>query len=797
MDMGIKQKIINLKDCYDNKNIYDIYYDSRIDENLVYFESRNGEDLVGNIFRIIEELSTNKYGEYEIVLYAKKDIIPKINELKKNYNLQIDKIITGDDDATKVLEKAKYIFTDSGIRPKYIKRPEQTFVNVWHGTPLKYMGVDNPSEIIALGHIQHSLLSADYLLYPNEFMCEKMINSYMIEKIYPGKILFEGYPRNSIFFDENHRLNLKQDLGFSEKEIFVYMPTHRDNISQRKDDRQRDEVFNYLIELDGKLNDNQVMIVKLHTYNQSKIDFSKFSHIIPFPTGYEIYDIINMADVLITDYSSIFFDFANSRRKIILFNYDEESYLAERGIYIPLEDLPFPKVQNVDDLIEELNLPKSYDDESFVSEFCRYDRPDAVKYICEEIFLNKNVCKSKIIENDKKNILIFAGSLLNNGITSSLINLLENIDLDKNNYFLTFKQWDSNIRQNYESIFKRIPEGVEFLPMRLNLTPNLKEKFQYKKFYTEKEKMDCPLELHNLFERSFLRQFGSITFDTVIDYDGFNHDESLIFQNSNTNNAIWVHTDMIRESKVRNKQNLNILHELYSNYDHVVVVSDGLIKPTSQISGRDDNINTVHNVINFKKVLANSESEFVLDNDAKIYPNRNIDKIFNRNSPVFITIGRFSPEKGHERLLKAFDEFCRDYGDAHLFIIGGHGVLYEETIDIVKNMNHNDNVTLIRDVSNPMPILKRCDLFIFPSLYEGWGIVVLEADTLDIPVIASDISGMQWLKNYGGNLVENSPEGILEGMHEFMEGNISTLDMDYDEFNRNAVNEFYSILNKE
>lgn len=57
-----------------------------------------------------------------------------------------------------------------------------------------------------------------------------------------------------------------------------------------------------------------------------------------------------------------------------------------------------------------------------------------------------------------------------------------------------------------------------------------------------------------------------------------------------------------------------------------------------------------------------------------------------------------------------------------------------------------------------MPILKQCDLFILPSFYEGWGIVIMEADTLDIPVIATDVVGTQWLRDYNGNLVENSEE---------------------------------------
>jgi CDP-glycerol glycerophosphotransferase len=61
------------------------------------------------------------------------------------------------------------------------------------------MGRDNVAEQHRVGNVQHPLLSSDYLLYPNDYMMDKMLNAYMIEKIYPGKILLEGYPRNSVF----------------------------------------------------------------------------------------------------------------------------------------------------------------------------------------------------------------------------------------------------------------------------------------------------------------------------------------------------------------------------------------------------------------------------------------------------------------------------------------------------------------------------------------------------------------------------------------------------------------------
>jgi CDP-glycerol glycerophosphotransferase len=98
-------------------------------------------------------------------------------------------------------------------------------------------------------------------------------------------------------------------------------------------------------------------------------------------------------------------------------------------------------------------------------------------------------------------------------------------------------------------------------------------------------------------------------------------------------------------------------------------------------------------------------------------------------------------------------------------------------------------------MENPMPVLKRCDLFILPSLYEGLGLVILEADTLGIPVIATDIPGPRgFMKTYGGTLVPDSREGITQGMKQFRQGKIKPMQVDYERYNREAVNKFYEII---
>lgn len=577
--MGFKQKIRNIKDCKDNSSIYDVYYKENIDESLIYFESRNGRDFAGNILRIIEEISTGRYGDFNICVFANPAVKLRIEEFKKNYNLKIDRIITSEKEASRTLEKAKYIFTDSGIQYKYVKRDGQVFIDLWHGTPLKLMGIDYASEIASIGHIQHPLLSSDYLLYPNEYMMDIMLRAYQIEKIYPGKIILEGYPRNAVFFDDKRRLEVKEKLGFEDREVFIYMPTYRGEV--QKIDDNRDFIVEFLAKIDEMLDENQLLIAKLHPYDESNIDYSNFNNVITFPEGFETYDVLNVCDVLITDYSSVLFDFANTGKKIILYNYDEENYLSSRGIYIPLDELPFSKVQDADALINELNTPKNYDDNDFLEKFCIFDKIDAAERLCRHIFTNEKVCEEMEIENSKENILIYPGK-----ITDSFINFAQTIS-EKYNIFITYNQWDAYFKENCAEIIEMLPENVELLPFRFNLTPTFDEKKDYNRYFASSD-MECPDSLNKLFKRSYDKQYQNIDFKAVIDFDATNPNVSSMFALSNSNSVIWIHEDTFK------KANANVLKNLLPKFGTVVADSSELAKKVREIS--DENIKISGNI---------------------------------------------------------------------------------------------------------------------------------------------------------------------------------------------------------
>ena len=761
---------------------YYIYNHAPIYKNLIYIESSRGKDLESNILRIIKELSTKEYKNYKIIVYSTIKAYERIESLKEKYNLNI-RIITHPRLSMMIMEHAKYIVFDSIFRNDYIKRDGQIIIETLNGSPLKIKGRDYRQKEHELGFMQNALINSDYLIFSCDYAKDKILNAYMIEKIYPGKILMEGYPRNSIFFDNDEGNNVKSELGLENHKIFAYMPTYRENKNKK--------LKKILINLDNELEDNQILFLKLHPEEKVQIKFKKYKHINPFPKNYDTYEILNISDLLITDYSSVLFDYLNTGRKIILFNYDEETYMKSRGTYIPLNNFPFPKVQTIEDLIKELNSPKDYDDSEFIDKFCTYDNQNAVKNLCRHIFKDEKACREEKIENNKKNVLIYAGGLWKNGLTSSLLSLINNIDAEKYNFFISYRQWDEYFIDHHDEIINKFPDNIEFFPLIRNNAS----------FYFEEEAvhefLNCGKNkkiMKKMYKRKFKKYYCSDIFHNVINFDGYGPDQQMLFNSSEENRVIWAHNNMILEIETRSNQNYNVLKEAYSNYDYVAVVSPDLIEPTSKISGTKSNITVVHNLCDYKDIRRNAKKDLIIDKDTVIDSSNDINEILNSKGRKFITIGRFSPEKGHNRLLKSFDKFCNDYPDTQLIIFGGHGPFYEETKSLKRNMKHGKNVSIIKSISNPMPILGKCDLFILSSFYEGWPMVLMEAEALDVPAIATDISGVQMLREYNGHIVENSEDGILQGMHDYIDGKVHTMCIDFEQYNRKALDEFYSIL---
>lgn len=793
-----RKKVSPKRICGILKNSYYTYCYEKlsIDENIVLLEAQHGRNVNGNIFYILRELLNNpKYSDFKIYI----TVTPKSKvNIKKTLNFyrmnNVNLVNIKSMFYYKILASAKFLINNTTFLPFYIKKEGQIYLNTWHGTPLKTLGKKIENEPHAIGNAQRNFLMSDYLLYPNNHTKNCMINDYMITTLYENNILVSGYPRNEVFFDKKARDRVRKELGICNKQVIAYMPTWRGNLKEINNEDFKLDIFFYLAELDKKLNNNQICYVNLHPFVADSICYNNFKYIKPFPKNYETYDFLNATDCLITDYSSVFFDYANTKNKIIIFDYDREDYIKTRGMYIDLDDLPFPKVNNVIDLVNEINSSKKYDDKSFLKLYCAYDNINAAKKLCEYIFNDCNIPKIKQEKKEKEKVLIYGGNLAKNGITSSLFSLLNNLDLNNKEYYLLINQ--KKIKKNIDKL-QELPQNVNYFSFQLNINATIKERVVHKLYFkyniTNKYIRNV---LSNIYKREFKRMFFNTKFDHVIHFSGYEAKIIYLLSVPETNKIIYVHSDMEREIKTRNNQHYQTLKFAYEKYDKVAVVSEDIKNSAMKIGNDPNKFKVVNNSHDYQTIIKKSQEGLSFDNDTILNIDKEkLEKILESKNLKFITIGRFSPEKGHVRLLKAFNKFWITNKNSYLIIIGGHGSLYEETIKMALQLECCDNIVIIKSLSNPFNILKKCDLFILSSYYEGLGLVILEADTLGIPVIATKIAGpMGFLKKHNGYLVDNSLDGIYQGMVDFLNDKVKVMNIDFAQYNNIAIQQFNELL---
>lgn len=504
----------------------------RVKHNVVLLESQHGRTLGGNIAAIAKELATApEYKGFRLWLSCQENQMEELTAKLKKHNLSnIRPVLTGSREYFKLLAAAKYLINDNTFILDFIKRPEQVYLNTWHGTPLKTLGRKIKDDAAMIGNAQRNFLCADYLLCPNELTMKSLTEDYMIENLGNTRILLGGYPRNTEFMDEERRSVIRRECGLENKEVYAYLPTWRGVLNQVDNEKQNEQLTGYFEELESLLGEHQRVYVKMHPMNSKGINLSMFKRILPFPQEYETYEFLNATDGLITDYSSVFFDYAISGRKILLFTYDKEEYTSERGFYFPMEELPFPQAATIRELVQYMDGKKDYDDTAFLKTYCAYDTKEATKVLCRRVFFNQ---ESPLIEerslknNGKKNVFLYGGPLNTGRTTDRFFELIKSLDTEKYNYTLIYKMEEVIYRQKK---LQRLPEGMNYLGFYEAFSLEEKQKEQYiawRKSRTAPSEKQKELIRH-LVDNEKQRLFTDCRIDYVLDFSGSNDETMLI-----------------------------------------------------------------------------------------------------------------------------------------------------------------------------------------------------------------------------------------------------------------------------
>lgn len=366
------------------KNAFDYYYDEPLDEKAILI-SGLGLNVRGNMQYILDELNSNEvFSDYRIYVRTDKNSTADIvSDYIKNKGWTRTEIVSEND--LRKMEACKYLITEDFFPYKWIKRPGQVVINTWHGVPLKKMGLMKHGD---RKHInakqQKNFLSSDYLMYPNAFTRDIMLEAYGVSNLLNAKILMMGYPRTAgmLSMTEEETAELRRQLAPSGEHIYAYMPTFRGDLS---DDEAVARERSILDVLDAGLEDDQILYVNLHHRIKAGISTDGYNHIKLFPPLVDSYSLLAASEALISDYSSVFFDYLATRKHIILHIDDLDDYSGKRGLNLNIKELPFDLAQDASQIPDMLRRGKQYDDSDIYKSLCAYDDPDNAARLCRII----------------------------------------------------------------------------------------------------------------------------------------------------------------------------------------------------------------------------------------------------------------------------------------------------------------------------------------------------------------------------------------------------------------------------
>ena len=308
-------------------------------------------------------------------------------------------VLAGTEDYYEALARSRYVISNDDMQAWYTRREGQVYVQTWHGTPLKRIGFDvaRPQFISGtryLDHLAQDVAKWDLLLSPNPFSTPIMRRAFR----YDGEICESGYPRNDILCGtdadqvaEQVRARLGIPAG---KRVIMYAPTWRDN-QYYASGRYR---FDFRLDLEQawrRLGDDHVILLRGHHHMADDVPVGSRPGFVHNVTAYpDISELFLITDALITDYSSVMFDFAPTGRPLLFFAYDLEQYRDDlRGFYFDLEaEAPGPLLATSGEVIEALAgldaVADSYGGayEAFARKFCPLDDGKAAARACDRIF---------------------------------------------------------------------------------------------------------------------------------------------------------------------------------------------------------------------------------------------------------------------------------------------------------------------------------------------------------------------------------------------------------------------------
>ncbi len=359
------------------------YKKSRIEETQWFFTSHNGDysdnskALSETVHLLYPEIrivwGINKTKDYVLPSYIKSVVFQSEDYYRERAKSKvlIDNVYC---ENAFVLYKSEPLKNLAKAMLLNATKKKQKCYGLWHGTPLKKMGRDQCGNEDVSGFICNDLTLITGNNYTSKIMAHLSFDQM--------EILSLGLPRNDILFSENTNQNeVKSKLRISaDKKVLLYAPTFRndgkdtDGINLKRSGIEQLELINIdslLTAFSEQFGGDWIFVCRFHYHVSSVVDWDMIKtkyqgKVVCGNISDDMADYLKCADALITDYSSVMFDFALTGKPCFLFAHDLTNYEChERGFYIPFEKLPFPAAQTNEELLKVI---KNFDKKEYTDQ---------------------------------------------------------------------------------------------------------------------------------------------------------------------------------------------------------------------------------------------------------------------------------------------------------------------------------------------------------------------------------------------------------------------------------------------
>lgn len=391
--LGIKHIVLSLLELM---FLFMLSYIVPKKDNLLVFGNGHGEFKANPKAQFLH--INENYPKYTCVFFSDKP-----NVIKKLKKKGINALDRNSLKAKWYLLRAKYIFVDGGWRDVSREQFIGNFnvINLWHGDPIKKINYDDEESLFYkkgfFNYFVKKIFDFQYkrtlfFLTKNEFSKKHISSAFRTNKV---KVL--GYPLTDYYFKDNkiEKKRILEKIGVEKsKKTFLYAPTFRESNAKFEPFTNRflDELNKWLFK------NNYYFLIKTHPF-ADRLKVNNYSNIIDVTGKNEdITELLLIGDVLISDYSSVFFDFTLQEKPVIVYNFDEEEYKKKsRDIYFNLQDhLPGPFCKNEDELFNKMKIIDSIfnDNNDYIKKYKEYNRKfnkfmdgNSAERVCRELGL--------------------------------------------------------------------------------------------------------------------------------------------------------------------------------------------------------------------------------------------------------------------------------------------------------------------------------------------------------------------------------------------------------------------------